>query len=282
MRNRINLHTARDDSLLGTLKYISKTKEHQVYGALIPKEMLNEDILNSTTYQTYYAYAGGGKEPKKARMFKKPASPKLKTVPVSHKEPTKKPAKGKKDVSQTRKPTTKPKPTKKKVPVKADRGKGNGTDFESRVPDEQQRKISSTNKRTSTKSGVPDVPKYDSESEKESWGDSGKEDDDDDEDDTEDEIDNDSNDDDGDNDDNDDDSNHERTESNRDEYPNLNQSNEEHEEEKEEYADERVHTPKNYELTDEEDNADNAKEENEEEKNDAEELYKDVNVNLRK
>ncbi|GJX63039.1 hypothetical protein Tco_0295939 [Tanacetum coccineum] len=28
MRNRINLHTVRDDSLLGTLEYVSKTKEH--------------------------------------------------------------------------------------------------------------------------------------------------------------------------------------------------------------------------------------------------------------
>ncbi|GKG07485.1 hypothetical protein Tco_0330454, partial [Tanacetum coccineum] len=68
----------------------------------------------------------------------------------------------------------------------------------------------------------------------------------------------------------------------RDENPNLNQSNEEHEEEEVEYVDERVHTPKNYELTDKEDNANNIKEENEEEKDDAEELYMDVNVNLRK
>ncbi|GKE20614.1 hypothetical protein Tco_1432126, partial [Tanacetum coccineum] len=89
MRNKINLHTVRDDSLLGTLKYVSKTKERQVYGAVIPKEMINEDILNSTAYKTYYAYASGAKEPKKARKFKKPAYSKLKTVLVSPKEPTK-------------------------------------------------------------------------------------------------------------------------------------------------------------------------------------------------
>ncbi|GJW14190.1 hypothetical protein Tco_0018323 [Tanacetum coccineum] len=135
-----------------------------------------------------------------------------------------------------------------------------------------------------TKPGVPDVPKYDSESKKESWGDS-REEDYDDEDDTEDESNNDcndddnGNDDDGDNDDNNDDSIDERTESDKDENPNLIQSNEEHEDEEEEYVDERVHTPKNHELTDEKDNA---KEENKEEKYDAEELYKDVNVNLRK
>ncbi|GJR92459.1 hypothetical protein Tco_0264633, partial [Tanacetum coccineum] len=56
-----------------------------------------------------------------------------------------------------------------------------------------------------------------------------------------------------------------RTKSDRSKIPDLNQSNEEHEEE-EEYADERVHNPENYELTDEEDNADNTKKENEEEK----------------
>nr|GFB19133.1 hypothetical protein [Tanacetum cinerariifolium] len=80
MRNRINLHTTRDDGLLGTLKYVSKTKEHQVYGALILKEMLNEDTLNFIAYKTYYAYASDAKEPKKARKFKKHTSPKQKTV----------------------------------------------------------------------------------------------------------------------------------------------------------------------------------------------------------
>nr|GEY18960.1 hypothetical protein [Tanacetum cinerariifolium] len=235
MRNRINLHTIRDDGLLGILKHVSKTEEHQVYGALIPKEIINKDILNYIIYQTYFAYASGNKEPKKARKFKKPSSPKQKTVPVSPKEPTKKPAK-------------KPKPTKKKAPVKADRGKGDGADFESGVPDEQQCKISGTDEGTGTKLGIPDVPKYDYESKKDSWGDSGEEeDDDDDEDDSEDERDDDK----------------------------------EHKEE-EEYVDERLHTPENCKLTDEEDNANNEKEENKQEKDDVEELYKDVNVNLRK
>ncbi|GJY96732.1 hypothetical protein Tco_0513642 [Tanacetum coccineum] len=86
--------------------------------------MINEDILNSTSYQTYYAYASGAKEPKKVRKFKKHASPKLKTFLVLPKEPTKKLGKAKKYVTLTKKTTTKPKPTKKKALVKADRGKG--------------------------------------------------------------------------------------------------------------------------------------------------------------
>ncbi|GKD24095.1 hypothetical protein Tco_1225798, partial [Tanacetum coccineum] len=46
-----------------------------------------------------------------------------------------------------------------------------GTDFESGIPDEQQRKTSGTDEGTCTKPGVPDVPKYLSKSENESWGD---------------------------------------------------------------------------------------------------------------
>ncbi|GJV41798.1 retrovirus-related pol polyprotein from transposon TNT 1-94, partial [Tanacetum coccineum] len=230
MRNRINLHTAKDDSLLGTLKY------------------------------TYFAYASGAKEPKKARKLKKPASPKLKTVPVSPKEPTKKPTKkpkpAKKVVPAMKssrksqavviiKDTLGVSVSKKKDPAKGKRskgieilfdaalteaaqlkeatkqskkdfhishasGSGDGTDFESRVPDDQQRKISGADEGTSTKPGVPDVPKYDSKSDKESWSDSGEEDDDV-KDDSEDESDDDKGiDDDGDNDDNDDDSDDER------------------------------------------------------------------------
>ncbi|GKA70277.1 hypothetical protein Tco_0776341 [Tanacetum coccineum] len=44
MRNMINLRTIRDDSLLGTLKFVSKTEDYQKYGALIPKEMINQDV----------------------------------------------------------------------------------------------------------------------------------------------------------------------------------------------------------------------------------------------
>ncbi|GKG04009.1 hypothetical protein Tco_0314396, partial [Tanacetum coccineum] len=72
---------------------------------------------------------------------------------------------------------------------------------------------------TGTKPGVPDVPKYDSESKKESWGDSNEDDEDDLADDA---------------DDNDD----ERTESDRDEIPNPNLTNVElTEHEEEEYYD---------------------------------------------
>ncbi|GKB05560.1 hypothetical protein Tco_0833755 [Tanacetum coccineum] len=322
MRNRTFMHTAWDDSLLGTIRFVSRHEDTQVYGVILPKSMTNQAMLDSIAYKNYYAIVLGA-EPLKSKKPKRKSDSAISSKETPSK---KKPTKAKKDVPSTKKPTTNPKPTKKKAPVKADRGKslnvlsevalseaaqlkeitkqskkdfyishesgsGDGTDFQSKVPDKKQRKISGTDKGTGAKTGVADVPKYDSESDKESWGDSGEEDDDD-EDDIEDDEGNDDGDDsdgnddddnngdddddnDGDddnNDGNDDDSDHKRTESDRDENPNLNQFNEEHEEE-EENVDE---------FTNKEDDVNNANEENEEELDDGEELYKDVNVNLRK
>nr|GEW55829.1 hypothetical protein [Tanacetum cinerariifolium] len=76
MRNRMFMHTARDDSLLGTIRFISRHEDTQIYGHILPEAMTNQAMLDS-------------------------------------------PAKAKKDV-----PTTKPKPSKEKAPVKAIRGKG--------------------------------------------------------------------------------------------------------------------------------------------------------------
>ncbi|GJS53546.1 hypothetical protein Tco_0626908 [Tanacetum coccineum] len=243
MRNRTFMHTARDDSLLGTIRFVSRHEDTQVYCAIIPNAMTNQAMLDSVAYKTYYAIASGAEPPKPNKSQKNSDSA------ISYKESLSK-----------KKPASKPKLTKKKTQVKADRGKdlnvlskvalseaaqlkeatkrskkdfyishasglGDGTDFQSRVPVEQQPKISGTDEGTGAKPGVPDIPKYDSESDKESWGDSGEKDDDDDEDTKDDE-------------------------------------------EEEENVDE---------FTDKEDD-----EENEEELDDGEELYKDVNVNLRK
>ncbi|GJU67229.1 hypothetical protein Tco_1253488 [Tanacetum coccineum] len=155
-----------------------------------------------------------------------------------------------------------------------------------RVPDEQHHKTSCTDEGTSTKLRVLDVPKYESDSEQESWGDSDEEDDDD-EDDSGDESDDGDNDDDdcdkyvGDNNDgkDDDEADSERTESDREEIPDLNQSNEEREQQEED-VDKRVHTPDDYELTDEENIDDEDKMDEEENDDITKELYKDVNVNL--
>nr|GEV81842.1 hypothetical protein [Tanacetum cinerariifolium] len=103
MRNRINLHTIRDDIMLGTLKFVSKTEDYQKYRALIPDGIINQDNKDSKAYKTFLDYATRKVPPKKERKFKKPASPKLKTVPVSPKEYTQK---GKRVKKHAKKATT--------------------------------------------------------------------------------------------------------------------------------------------------------------------------------
>ncbi|GJY72155.1 hypothetical protein Tco_0475858 [Tanacetum coccineum] len=59
------------DTLLGTLKFVSKTKDYQKYGALIPEEMINQAIKDSKEYKTYLKFASGKFTPMNTRKFKK-------------------------------------------------------------------------------------------------------------------------------------------------------------------------------------------------------------------
>ncbi|GJU48090.1 hypothetical protein Tco_1217645 [Tanacetum coccineum] len=202
-RNKMFMHTARDDSLLGTMRFVSRHANTQVYGAILPKAMTNQALLDSVAYKTYYATALGAEPPKSRKSQKKSDS----AISSEESPSKKKSAKAKKVAA------TKPKPTKKKAPGKADTGKGLNVLAES-------------------------------------WGDSGEEDDDD-EDDTKDESDDDGNDENDNSDDNDDNCNDERNESDRDEIPDPNKTNEEQQED-DEYDDDRIYTPPDYELHDEE------------------------------
>ncbi|GKC69701.1 hypothetical protein Tco_1115584 [Tanacetum coccineum] len=180
MRNRIFMHIVRDDSVLGTLRFVSKYDEYQVYGALLPEGMTNQQMRDSPAYKTYLAFATGVATPKKARKFKKPASPSKKKTLVAVEEPAEKPAK---------KPATRRQSTgvqirdtpgvsvlKKKTPAKTERSKEiellsdaalleeahEGADLESEVPDEPKGKSTDTSEGTGLKPGVPDVSKADS------------------------------------------------------------------------------------------------------------------------
>ncbi|GJV56393.1 retrovirus-related pol polyprotein from transposon TNT 1-94 [Tanacetum coccineum] len=270
-------------------------------------------MRNKTFMRTAHDDSLLGAKPPKSRKGQKKSNSTI----LSMESPSKKKyAKAKKVVA------TKPKPTKKKAPVKADRSKGlnvhskvalseaaqlkeatkrskkdfhishvsssgDGTNFELGVPNKHHLKTFSADEGTGNKLGVPGVPKYDLDSDKESWGDSGEEDDDE-EDDTEDDEENDDNDadndddgnagnngDDDDDDANDDDNqeddntnnnnketNSDKTESDRIKIPVLNQSSTEYykEEEKEKVDDEEKMDEEDDEVT--------------------KELYKDVNVNL--
>ncbi|GJV32075.1 hypothetical protein Tco_1392475 [Tanacetum coccineum] len=258
MRNRINLHTVHDDPLLGTLKFVSKTKDYQKYGAVIPDGMINQDIKDSEAYKTYYDFATGKATPKKARKFKKVTSPSRILSPVLEAEPAKKAKRVKRPAKKSTPASTvgviiKDTPgvsvSKKKAPAKADRGKGmellsDAALLEAaQVPGAFEDKTTGIDEGTSTKPGVPDVPTYESESENESWDDDGNSDADD----------------------------NETTNSDEDKNPDLNLKDDKEEETQD---NEYVHTPDYYVPTDEETNDDN-KEFDEEEHDD---LYKVVDV----
>ncbi|GKC17051.1 hypothetical protein Tco_1013833 [Tanacetum coccineum] len=89
-RNKIGMHTSRDDYLVNTLRFVSAKEESQIYGARLPESMTSPEMRETKAYKTYLGYATRVTPPKKARKFKKPASPKLTTVTISPEEPTRK------------------------------------------------------------------------------------------------------------------------------------------------------------------------------------------------
>ncbi|GJZ79451.1 hypothetical protein Tco_0644288 [Tanacetum coccineum] len=60
------------------------------YGSLIPDDMINQDIKDSKAYKTYYDFAIGKVPPRKARRYKKVASPSRKLSLIKEAEPVKK------------------------------------------------------------------------------------------------------------------------------------------------------------------------------------------------
>nr|GEW91504.1 hypothetical protein [Tanacetum cinerariifolium] len=217
-------------------------------------------MLKSKAYKTYYTFASGEKTPKPKYVRKKADYDiSLKQMPIQATKGTK--IKTKAKVAKF---------DKKKQHEKMPKAEALDILSKSKVLDEHQQKTSGTNKGTGTIPGVLDVPIYDPKSDIESWGDSDEEDDD--EDDSEDDIDN-NVDDSNDNDD-------ERMESDRDEIPDPNLTNVDHIKHEKEDVDERVHTPSDYELTDDEKIHDEENINEEEEDEVTKELYDDVNVNL--
>nr|GEV41281.1 retrotransposon protein, putative, unclassified [Tanacetum cinerariifolium] len=278
IRNRTFMHIARDDSLLSTMRFVSRHADTQVYGAILPKAMTNQALLKSVAYKTYYVIALRAKPPKSKKSKKEIRFNHL-IRGISYQE----------EVNQIKKvTTTKPKPTKKKAPVKAKIGKG--------VPNEQHRKTSGDSGKEDdddendfgdgNDNGDNDDDGYDDDVDANGYDlgtDEGTEEDDD-ENDSGDESDNGDNDDDGydDDDANDDDDNQEvddttdddeetdidRTESDIIKIPILNQSSTEYYEEEEDKFD------------DDEKIDDGEKMDEEEDDDFTKELYKDVNVNL--
>ncbi|GJW72711.1 hypothetical protein Tco_0132081 [Tanacetum coccineum] len=140
MRNRTFIHIVRDDSVLGTMKFVAKSEDNQVYGALILALMLNQKIQNSNSYKTYLDFETGAATPKKARKWKKPASFSKKQTLLITKEPAKKPAARKQPTDVQIRDTPGVSVSKKKAPAKAKRNKGIDLLFKAALLEETQMK----------------------------------------------------------------------------------------------------------------------------------------------
>ncbi|GJV85238.1 hypothetical protein Tco_1525136, partial [Tanacetum coccineum] len=292
-----------DDYMFTTIKVVSRHEDTQLYGAILPNELTNEDIRNSESFIEYYAITSGAKPPKtKASVKKKQIG--------SDKTTTSSPTKGKR--LKTSAKIAKPAKKKQHAKTSIDKDEGTGS-----LP------------------GVLDVPTYDSDDEQISWksseednddevnvseeDDTDNDDNDNDDNDNDDDVDKDINDDDADNqdDDNQDDDDQEHDDqddeanddaqdkddqnqdddneqtdldNNGDDFVHPKFSTHDKEETDEESFDPKVQTPSHVESTNDKDDNKEVQgvniegEEIDEEANSEEsggnELYRDLNVNL--
>nr|GEV89118.1 hypothetical protein [Tanacetum cinerariifolium] len=255
--------------LSSTLK--SNKPTLQIYGAILPDVLTNQEMLDSKAYKEYYAVASRAKPPKSKTKYKKKAdelvtSSKSKIAPAS-----------KGSILKSLQQSWLPREARKiftcltQVAQVMDLTR-------SKVPDEQQQKVTGINEGAGVRLEVLDVPKYALDCNEESWTFSQDEDDADEETYVN------------------DDSEETESDNNGDNltHPNLSTYKADDKEEEEEKAedddevssDHRVYTPPDHQLTDEDENQEGddvvkeGKEEQEEEEE--EELYGDLNINLHK
>ncbi|GJZ02712.1 hypothetical protein Tco_0520673 [Tanacetum coccineum] len=82
-RNKLFWHTARDDPMFNTIRVISRHQDTQIYGAILPNELTNQEMLDSKAYKEYYIVASGAEPPKAKKKKKQPATmPKTKGLAV--------------------------------------------------------------------------------------------------------------------------------------------------------------------------------------------------------
>ncbi|GKB16053.1 hypothetical protein Tco_0849976 [Tanacetum coccineum] len=255
-RNKVDWHMANDDPILTTMRFIPQHEVVQKYGAILPDYLITPAMKESEAFKTYYAFATGKATPK-PKYVRRTSKDKTEQAPkASTGKRLKAAAKGAKS-------------GKKRQPA---RGLETLSETHS-----SHASGSGAHEGTGVTLGVPDVPTYESDDEEISWKTSSDDDDDN------------EGDDDAANDDHDDaDNQSERTESDNEGDEFVHPKFTTHEEE--ESSDPRVHTPSQSEPSDNEENVDVAQSEytEEEEVNvehtyeeeDANDLYRDLNVNL--
>ncbi|GJV28230.1 hypothetical protein Tco_1384678 [Tanacetum coccineum] len=56
-RNRIRMHTSKDDYLINTLRFVSRREASQIYGAVLPECLTSPEMKESKAYYTYLGFA---------------------------------------------------------------------------------------------------------------------------------------------------------------------------------------------------------------------------------
>ncbi|GJY62304.1 hypothetical protein Tco_0462961 [Tanacetum coccineum] len=62
------MHTSKDDYLISTLRFVSRKKASQIYGAILPECLTSPEMKESKAYKTYLGYATGEVLPKGKRL----------------------------------------------------------------------------------------------------------------------------------------------------------------------------------------------------------------------
>nr|GEY94504.1 hypothetical protein [Tanacetum cinerariifolium] len=181
--NKMFWHTARDNTVFTSMRCISKHEKTQVYGSILPKELTNQEMLESKAYNTYYAFASGEKTPKPKYVQKKAdfdTSSKQKLVQATkgtrlktkakvakskkNKQPVKKPkARGLAVLSEVALTEAKQlklatKRSKTQFHISHANGSGDGFGTQSKIPDEQHLKTISADEGTGTIPGFSMYP----------------------------------------------------------------------------------------------------------------------------
>nr|GEU38716.1 hypothetical protein [Tanacetum cinerariifolium] len=284
-RNKVNWHYVRDDQMFTTIKLVSRHQNTQQFGAMLPIELINEDIRNFAAYKEYYAIASEAAPSKTKASVRKMQSSFDTTVPPPM-------------AAGTRISTS----AKGKQPAKSSKAKGISVLYEFALTKAEQIKLatkrslqqthisqasrSGADEGTGIIPGVPDVP-TDKFTVEISWKSSDEDDDDDVDDQSDDDDDDDQEDeyeqDDDDQDDNDDDQD---SDNDGDDFVHPKLSTHDEEAKDEESFDPIVRTPSHVEDSDDQSNDDESHgmnvggDERPDAEDDDKELYGDVNINL--
>nr|GEW21855.1 hypothetical protein [Tanacetum cinerariifolium] len=148
-RNKMFWHAARDDPMFNTIRVISRHQETQIYSVILPDELTNQEMLDSKAYKEYYAVASRAEPPKAKTKYKKKANELV--TPFKSKSASAAKAKGLavlSEVALTEDEQIKLATKRSKKDFYMSHASGSGA---------------------GVRSEVPDVPKYNSKSEEESW-----------------------------------------------------------------------------------------------------------------